>query len=75
MRNLIYHKFLEVAVERSFGPVSFPQLSITEFFGYMKLINTCPNGLSQYYGLNKNLKKFRVLFFGKKDPLHEIPKT
>lgn len=64
-----------MAEGNSFGPVEFPKLSITEFFGYFKLINSFPHGLSELYGLNKNLQILRVLIFGKKDPLHEWPKT
>ena len=41
----------------------------------MKLINSLPNGLSELYHLNKRLEILRVLIFGKKDPLHEHPKT
>jgi pimeloyl-ACP methyl ester carboxylesterase len=74
-RILLHHQFFKNRDGRSFGPVEFPQLSITEFFGYFKLINSMPHGLSELYNLNKHLKILRVLIFGKKDPLHEHHKT
>lgn len=74
-RIMIHHKFLQTAEGRSFGPVEFPKLTMTEMFGYMRLINSFPSGLSEIYGLNEKLEIFRVLIFGKKDPLHEHHKT
>lgn len=55
--------------------MEFPKLTMTEMFGYMRLINSFPSGLSEIYGLNEKLEIFRVLIFGKKDPLHEHHKT
>lgn len=69
-RILMHHLFLQQGDGRFFGPVEFPKLSITEFFAYMKLLNTMPNGVSELYHLNKRLEILRVLIFGKKDPLH-----
>lgn len=42
---------------------------------YIKLFTSLPNGCSQFYELNQKLTLLRMLIFGKKDPLHEIPKT
>jgi hypothetical protein len=64
-----------LAEGRSFGPVEFPKLTITEYFGYVRLLNTMPNGISENYHLNQKLKILRVLIYGQKDPIHEPHKT
>jgi hypothetical protein len=46
---------LKTAEGRSFGPVEFPKLTITEYFGYIRLITTMPNGLSENFHLAKKL--------------------
>jgi pimeloyl-ACP methyl ester carboxylesterase len=52
-RILIHHNFLKTAEGRSFGPVNFPYLTITEYFAYIKIFNTMPNGFSENYFLNR----------------------
>ena len=45
-RQQIHKTFLEMTEGKSFGPVQFPKLTLTEYFAYIKIINTAPNGLS-----------------------------
>ena len=42
----MYNLFLKAAENRSFGPVKFPKLVPSEYFAYLKLLNSAPNGLS-----------------------------
>ncbi len=69
-RAVIHNLFLNAVYDKFFGPVEFPKLTKNEYFAYIKLINSFPNGLSELYSLNAKLPIFRVLIFGKKDPLH-----
>ena len=57
------------------GPVAFPNFTLTELMGYVRLINGFPNGVSELYHQNRELEVPRVLIFGDKDPLHEPHKT
>ena len=66
----MYNLFLNTAEGRFFGNIEFPKLKQSEYFAIVKLFNSTPRGLSEFYNLNKNLNIMRVLIFGKEDPLH-----
>ena len=62
--------FLASTDEYFFGPAKFPKLTVTEYYAYIKLFTTMDECMSINYYKNMKLPVFRVLFFGKKDPLH-----
>ncbi len=45
-RKILHLKFINSTNQYHFGPAVFPELTLTEYFAYIKLFNTFPNGIS-----------------------------